>query len=195
MSGIIFLLLYVGTLFAGHEAPQKVLARRLQHSWPCDFSLEEDDDSLAKVETRFFGPTREYSLYAEGQKLLAKAKHSLWRTATLFTVESAAETHLGIIEEYPNHFEIYDEEDQLIATSWVNFWETEILLYSPIGEIIGKLTRPFLREHDGWSLELDDPMLWKLYKAIWLLLPAIHTDRSFWQTFPIYHSQTPKPIK
>ncbi|MCB1114502.1 MAG: hypothetical protein KDK62_07090 [Chlamydiia bacterium] len=195
MSLLFVVLLYFGGLFATSDMPQKIVAKRQSGSWPTDFILEEEDLSLAKVETKFFGPTREYGLYTQGKKLLAKAKHSIFRTATLFEIVSAENEHLGLIEECSDHFNIYNENEELIATSSTNFWETQIILLNPEGEAMGTLSRPLLREHDGWSLSLFDTSEWTMNKAIWLLLPAIHTDRPFWQTFPIFHSQTPKLAK
>lgn len=200
MSLILALLLYIGNLFAFSEPPEKILARRQMQAWPANFNLEETlyenreifPRILAKVHTRFFGSIREYDLYGEGKKLLATAKHTIDRACTLFTVESPNEEYLGLIEEYPNYFKIYDDQDDLIATSKTNYWETKIELINPDGDLIGTLTRPLFREHDGWSLTLEDQSEWSLNKALWLLLPAIHTDRPFWQSFPFFHSQNPK---
>lgn len=198
MSLIFVLLIYIGSLWAAAESPQKIIARRQLQSWPANFTLEnsqyeEEKDVVAEVEANFYGAVREYDLYEEGKELLARAKHSLFRACNLFTVEAADETFLGLIEEFPDHFNLYDQEHTLIATSQTNYWETQILLLDNEGEVIGSLSRPLLRAHDGWSLSLKHPSDWSLNKVLWLLLPAIHTDKPYWQTFTIFHSQNPKP--
>lgn len=184
---------YIGSILSGYESPQKISVRRLGDNWPTDFSvedeLEEGPAPLAKVETHFFGNFREYSLYSQGKKLIANAKHSFHYTCALFTIETAAKERIATIEEHENYFHIYDEKNSLLATSKMNYWETEIVILAPHGHPLAKLTRPYFREHDGWNLFLLDPCEWQLHRALWLLLPAIQTDLPYWSKFPYYHSQ------
>lgn len=184
-------IVYVGSLFAGYDTPPKVTVKRMQEVWPTDFTVEDEQEAeeIAKVETKFFESFREYNLYAEGKKFLARAKHSYHFACTLFTLETADKKPLGAIEEHKHFFNVYDEKHDLLATSSINFWETEIVLRSPDGHLLGTLSRPFFREHDAWSISVYDHTIWNLHRYLWLLLPAIHTDKAYWSRFPFYHTE------
>lgn len=172
--------LYLGSLFAYYDIPQKVTWRR----------FEEEQDEIGYVRRNFFKKFREYLLFDKGEALLARAKLSFHRAYALFTVTSANEEVLGFIEEGPeNTIQLLDESNELIATSSINRWHTEIVLLDNEGQPLGMLSRPFFRENDDWQLSVTSPKEWSLHRLLWTLLPAIHNDVKFWSTFHLYHEK------
>lgn len=181
-------LLYFGSLFASYDLSQKVSLRRFWND-SSEFQLEEEQDEIGYIRRNFFKKFREYLLFDKGEALLARAKLSFHRAYALFTVTTPAEEVIGFIEEGPNTIQLLDEKNELIATSSINRWHTEIVLLDNEGQPLGLLSRPFFRENDDWQLSITSPKEWNLHRILWTLLPAIHNDMQFWSTFHLYHEK------
>lgn len=194
MSFLTLFFLYISTLFGSTDMPQKITVRRLHNTYPSDFAIEEEDELLGCVKSHFFQEIREYGFCKRGKELLARAKCTLSRACALFTIEVVDQGIIGYVEESNLAIRLFDEEKKIIATSETNYWETEIYLVDPEGEPLGALTRPYLRDHEGWSLILFDPVEWQKRSLLWLLLPVIQTDKAFWLQFPYFHDQKSRQV-
>lgn len=187
-------LLYFSTLFATQDIPQKISVRRLGHSWPTDFVIEEELSMLGRAEVNFFGGHREYGIFDKSRQQFAKAKLSQLRSTTIFTIEDADEETIGYIEEQQASFKLFDENHNLIASSQKNVSNTKVKLVNSDGDVIATLTRPWFRDEESWSLDLHSEEEWEERSLLWIFLPVIHTDYPFWSKFHLFHDQKGKIV-
>lgn len=158
-------------------------------SWTSDFDIETREYKLGYVHRKFLSLTVEYEFYNVYEQLEAEAKLRWFSWGATFDVTDAFKRKLGTVEEriftfFPT-FDIISPDHQILATAKLNFWGTTYTLKDPVThQEFAKLSRPFFRLKDDWTVNITNPMLYEMKQIdprLFILVMVFQTDRDIWE--------------